>query len=675
MYVVLDFETVNCGGVDLTAVGSSVYAQHPLTEILSLTYEAVGGISIWRPDADYRAVLTDLVNHPEVLFVAHGAGFEKDIWRYIMVAVHGFPDIPNARWRDTQAVCAWKAIPLGLEDVADILELKNRKDSDGHKLMRSLTRANKAGVFDLGQERLNSVYTYNKRDILCQSELNSRIGQLSVGELSVWQLDQTINERGIRIDTDYCRAGLQVVERASVPLLSEFKELTGLRPGQRDKFIAWCETQGEHRLYDLTKDRVASLIGPEDDTHWETADTSKEVARALRIRQLVNHSSIKKLQRMIDCTGYDNVARRLVQYHGAGTGRWTGRLFQPQNFPRGTVRIDGKPPNPEDLVSAIMTGDPQYVEAVIGSPAIECVSSGLRHAMVARSGRIFNSGDFARVECYLDLAMAGQHDKCELIASGFDPYCDMATQIYGREITKADVEQRQTGKNTILGCGFQMGPDKFCQRYVPECMCKGTGAACQFQDSVPRQFAGTVIRTYRKDWAPEVPRLWFGLEDAALRAVQSGKKTEAYGVEFKIVDQWLTAHLPSGNTLWYFNPRIIQKTMPWTNDYGEAVVKTAWRFTSWSGEDKRYQTVDAYGGIITNNVIQAMARQLMVEAMFVCEREGFPIVLTVHDEILTEPVHSDLKALEQIMTSRPAWAEAIKVPIQIEAWEGTRYKK
>ena len=657
--VVLDFETVNCGGIDLPAVGSSVYAQHPLTEVVSLTYTDGVAIWLWKPGDDITHLSRAAASRGN-LFIAHGAGFEKDIWHYIMVAVYGFPDIPNDRWRDTQAVCAWKAIPLNLEDACDTLELENRKDPDGHKLMRSLTKPSKAGEFDLSPERLGQVYTYNRRDILCQSELHRRIGQLSPTELLVWQLDQTINERGIRVDTAYCKAASLVVERASVPLLHEFKELTGLRPGQRDKLIAWIESKDEHRMIDLTKERVASLIGPEDDPAWERADTDRDVARALRIRQLVNHSSTKKLGRMVACVGLDGRARRLTQYHGAGPGRWTGRLFQPQNFPRGTVRVDGKPPKPEALVAAIMTGDPEYVEAVIGSPAIECVSSGLRHALVASDGRVFNSGDFARIECYIDLALAGQHDKCELIASGFDPYCDMATQIYGREITKANVEERQTGKNTILGCGFQMGAPKFKERYCP---------------AQPDEFAQNVIRVYRKEWAPMVPKLWAGLEDAALRAVQTGKKTESYGVEFEIEDLWLTAQLPSGNKLWYFKPRLIRKTMPWTDKYGDPVIKTAWQFTSWSGEDKRYDVVDAYGGLITENVVQAMARQLMVEAMFVCERENFPIVLTVHDEILTEPERGDLKMLEQIMTSRPAWAEAIKVPIQIEAWEGTRYKK
>lgn len=670
MDIVLDFETVNYGGVDLTKVGSTVYAQHPLTEIISCTFQAEGEVYLWTPECS-PATLSWYVSNPHCIFIAHSAGFEKDIWRYIMVETHGFPPIPNERWRDTQAVAAWKALPQALEPLADVLELEHRKDPNGHKLMRSLAKPDKSGCFIRGSDE---VYSYNRSDILCQSDLHRRLGPLSPSELQVWQLDQTINERGIRIDTDFCRAALRVVERASVPLLNEFHSLTGIRPGQRDKLIEWLETQGVY-VNDLTKERVATLIGPEDAPFTEY-EIDPKAARALRIRQLVNHSSTKKLQRMLDCTAFDGRAHRLLQYHGTGPGRWAGRLFQPQNFPRGTVRIDGEAPDPQLLVDAIMTGDPDYVETVIGSPAIECVASGLRHALIAAEGKTFNSGDFARIQCYLVLALAGQHDKCDLIAAGDDPYCDMASQIYRREITKRDKEERQTGKNTVLGCGFQMGPDKFCQQYVQECQCRGTNGPCQF-DPVPdcRRFAASTINAYRKEWAPRIPQLWSALEDAALTTVLTKRQHDAYGVSFSIQDRWLTATLPSGNTLWYFDPKAIQKTMPWTDYEGDPVVKTAWRFKSWSGERGQLQLTDAYGGIITENVIMGMERALVVNAMFRCEREGFPVVLTGHDEILTEPERGDLKALEQIMTCRPAWAEAIRVPIQIEAWQGDRYRK
>lgn len=670
MDIVLDFETENCGGVDLTKVGSTVYAQHPLTNVISCTYESTEGTEVWTPQ-DGSYFLWGYAKDPKCIFIAHSAGFEKDIWQYVMVEVHGFPPIPNERWRDTQAVCAWKALPLGLEDAADALTLDNRKDPDGHKLMRSITKPDKQGAFNLGPEKLSQIYEYNKRDILCQSELHGRLGILPPKVLAQWQRDQTINERGIRIDLDYCHAALRVVEAASQPLTREFNALTGLNPGQRDRLIEWLETRGVY-VRDLTKERVATLIGPEEAPFTEYTIDPK-AARALRIRQLINHSSTKKLARMIGCVARDGRAHRLLQWHGTGPGRWAGRLFNPQNFPRGTVRIDGKPPSPQVLVNAIMTGDPEYVEAVIGSPAIECVASGLRHGMVAGAGRVFNSGDFARIQCYLVLALAGQYDVCERIEAGFDPYCDMATQIYGREITKRDTEQRQTGKNTILGCGFQMGPSKFCQKYIPGCQCRGMGGQCSAKDDETYLFAERAIRAYREKTAPMVPKVWRGLEYAALATVQTRQPHDAYMVAFSMADDWLVADLPSGDRLWYFKPRLISKEMPWTDEDGDPIYKPAWKFTSFGATGA--STVDAYGGIITENVVMALEVALVNEAIAKCEANGFPVVFTGHDEILAEPATSDLKALEQIMTDRPDWAKRLKVPIQIESWDGDRYRK
>ncbi len=666
MEIVLDFETENCGGVDLTVVGSSVYAQHPLTNIISLTWQFEDCEPVcWSPGSDVGWLLYHNAESSNTIWVAHSAGFEKDIWREIMVKVHGFPDIPNDRWRCAQASAAYHAVPMGLEKLCDALETTHRKDPGGHKLMKSVSRPNEQGEYNFDVTTLQSVYVYNKTDIFAQAEVHGVLGGLSPSELRVWQLDQRINERGIGVDARFCHAAIRVVERASVPLLREFEGLTGLRPGQRDKLLGWLRSRGAD-LPDLKKTTVDALIGSEEQPRWEVADLPRQAARALRLRQLVNHSSTTKLERMIGCTGSDGRARRLLQYHGAGPGRWAGRLFQPQNFPRGTVRIDGKPPNPDLLVAAIMSGDPEYVEAVIGAPAIECVASGLRHALVAGRGRVFNSGDFSGIECRIDLALAGQHDKCAMLAAGNDVYCDMAGKIYGRPITKADVEQRQIGKNTVLGCGFQMGWQTFTDRYLTHML-------------EPKEFAKTVIKAYRTEWAPLVPKLWKALEGAAMQAVVTRQKADAYGVEFQLVTKgkhtWLTATLPAGNILWYFNPRLAMKEMPWVDDEGNPVYKQAWVFSSWGGENGQHQRIAAYGGLITENVVQALARQLMVGAMYLCEDHGFPIVLTCHDEILTEPETGDLKALEQIMITLPDWAKAMKVPVQIEGWECERYRK
>lgn len=303
-----------------------------------------------------------------------------------------------------------------------------------------------------------------------------------------------------------------------------------------------------------------------------------------------------------------------------------------------------------------MTGDPATVEMTIG-PAIESVVSALRHAIIASPGRRLLSGDFAGVEARLVLAASGQEDKRDLMASGQDVYCDMAQSIYKRPIDKKkDPEERQVGKNSVLGLGFGMGWRKFKMKYGQK---------------LSEEFCGQIVDTYRDDWAPCVPQMWRGLEQAALGCVKTGNAHEAYGVLYQREDMWLTARLPSGRRLWYFNPQLVKRAMPWD----ELDIRVAWTYQQMKAG--QFKTIDAFGGLLTENVIQGLARDLMVEAMFKLEKNGFPIILTVHDEIVCEPLAKDCdeKAFEQIMRDSPAWATQMKMPVAVETWVGDRYRK
>lgn len=308
-----------------------------------------------------------------------------------------------------------------------------------------------------------------------------------------------------------------------------------------------------------------------------------------------------------------------------------------------------------------MTGDYEYVQTLLGDPT-EVVANSLRHALVANKDRAFVAGDFAGIEMRVVLALAGQHDKTELLATGKDVYLDMADDIYQLPkgtLTKKDIEKRTIGKNTVLGCGFQMGGETFRRRYCPD---------------RTLEFANEVVQTYRKVWAPEVPKVWYAFDDAALETVLTGEPHEAYGVEFEIDGRWLTARLPSGRKLWYFNPTPRRKTMRWSTPENPDV-RMAWTFQTM--KMGHWVTVDAYGGIITENVVQGLARDLLVHAMFSCEREGMPVVLSVHDEIVAEPLAKDAEfaTLKEIMEDSPEWARHMRIPVATEGWVDERYRK
>lgn len=675
--VVVDFETAS--GVDLRECGAARYWSDPSTEILCLCWREVDREirGEWRPGWGLTDALMARVLDPTVHFVAHNAGFEITGWREHMVNLYGWPDVVNNRWEDTQATCAYKVLPLKLEHVVKVLGLPIEKDMAGSKFTVALSKPNRKGHLDRSDAALDRVTAYCHQD--CEAELAvlRRVGDLSRAERAVWLMDLEINQRGVAADMPYVWACQQVVDQASVPLAEEFTRITGLDPGQTKKLLPWVHERGV-LLPNLRKETIAAALGhgvdmenEDDEDGGDSLDymdtdlgpdgpgsvgvLAGDVRRVLEIRSILGSASIKKLGRIEKCVNADWRLRNLLQYHAAGPGRWGGRLVQPQNFPRGTIMLEaGTPhahaPSVEAVVEALMTGDASYVAAVLGDP-IEVVAGGLRHALVASDDRLLVVGDFAGVEARLVLALAGQHDKTALMASGADVYCDVASLIFKHLVTKALVAERQIGKNTVLGCGFQMAWAKFQARYGQH---------------HSEEFCREIIRVYREDWAPLVPKLWYALEEAANKAVWDNIPTEAYGVLYeKRDDGWLTALLPSGRKLWYWNPQ------PCEGKFGNR----AWSYQA--RKSGRWVTIQAYGGLLTENVIQGLARDLLVRAMFKCRENNMPIVLTVHDEIVCDVPASIANAemLDQIMSDRPKWAIDMQAPIKAECWTGQRYKK
>jgi DNA polymerase bacteriophage-type len=658
--VVVDFETASA--CDLKVAGAWRYAEDPTTEILCLCWTQLWDLEpgLWVPD-DEGLQLKALAKDADVLFIAHNAAFEKAIWRRIMVPIFGFTDIPNDRWHDTMAVCAEKAIPQKLETALHALGLPCEKDTAGSRLTIGLSKPHrKTGMLDRSPATLEKVYRYCDNDVEIERSLHKRVSWQEPKEREVWLLDQKINERGVKLDLDFIRASQRVVADAMRPMLARFKSMTGYAPTQPAKVIEWCADQG-HRLPNMQKETLVNWLGSDIDgsepdyDEWRATDLDPRVREVLTIRQITASSSVKKLARMDACVCSDGRVRGVLQYHGAGTGRWAGRLFQPQNFPRPTAWDTwADRPDPHTVVQAILTGDHEYVAAILGPP-VEAVVSGLRHSIVAERGHHLLAGDFAGIEARVVLALAGQHDKCELLANGLDPYVDFAAEALG--VPMADITKRirqDVGKPGVLGCGFQMGAKKLSFKY-----------------KLSMEAAQTIVDGYRKNWAPLVPRVWYGLEDAAVQAVRTGRPHEAYGCRYAMEDGWLTVRLPSGRRLWYWDPRVIKKVMPWDDtDIRLAVTYRAYK-------QGHMITGDAYGGLFTENVVQALARDLMVHAMMLMEKNGFPVILTVHDEIISEVLKAlaDEAAYRQIMQERPLWAVHMGIPVSAETWAGDCYRK
>ena len=238
---VFDFETAS--PTDLKAAGAWRYAEDPNAEVICLSYE-FGKVQTWTPQqVGSTTPLLVLINDHDVLFASFG-GFEKAIWRRLMVPVYGFPDIPDERWHDIQAVAAMKAMPLDLDGLLNVTGL-GAKDHDGSKLAISLSKINKKTGMTLVErtpEVLQRVYAYCESDVREERSAHDYIGNFQAGERDVWLLDQRINERGIRIDLGYVEACQRIVDGATGPLAQDFRDLTGgLTFTQVAKVRDWCD--------------------------------------------------------------------------------------------------------------------------------------------------------------------------------------------------------------------------------------------------------------------------------------------------------------------------------------------------------------------------------------------------------------------------------------------------
>lgn len=660
--VLIDFETGST--CDLKKAGAWRYSEDPTTEIICLGYWVSGGEPKVLTEADLRAhnELKALASDPEVRVIAHNVGFEKAIWRHILVAHYGYPDIPDERWHDIMAACAERGLPMELKRAGAALHMAQQKDAGGKALLTRISSIIKVGGKP-PEELLRRVYEYNLQDLRSEGPIHRRLGLLQPVNRTNWLLDQRINQRGVRIDLPYVKACLKIVDDTTLVMAKEFSGLTdGLTVNQRDKVLKWANDQVGGRIANLQKGTIDALLGVDDEEEDAEEydgpplpELPDNVKRALTIRRVLGSASVKKLDRFLRCSGSDGRVHGALQWHAAGTGRWGGRLFQPQNFPRDSH----KGLAPADVIMLLKSGDADLVQAVLGDP-IDAVLKGLRHSIIAADGCELNVGDFMTIEARIVLALAGQWDKVDMLAAGKSPYIPMAEAIFKRPIGKhTDVFEYTIGKNTVLGCGFQMGAKTFRARYCSH---------------LPMEFAEDVIQKYRREFAPEVPKLWAALEKAALDAVAEHKTTEAHGIVFSWEDIFLTARLPSGRKLYYAYPELTRKEMPWSTPE-RPDVRLAW--TSKAFKKGRWITRDMYGGLITENVVQAIARDLLCEAALRCEDNNVPLVLTVHDELVGEPLlrYSSHEAMRQLMRERSTWATELRIPVDAECWADAAYRK
>lgn len=474
-YVVYDFETAS--RCDLVKRGAWVYSQDFSTFVITL---AIKVIEDGRPkptrvltEADLIKIdkeLFDLASDPSVMFVAHNAGFEQGMWEHHIVPM-GYPSLGPERHHDTMAVAAMKGLPMGLDALGSALELPVRKDVEGHRLMLSMCKPDRHGGWSQHTpENLKRLAQYCGTDVDTQHSAHRVLGGLGPSERETWVLDQKINQRGILIDTEFVHACMDVLEQVRGPMTDRFVRLTGVKPTQREKFLDWVNAEGVP-LGDMRKATLDAILDPDDEFGIEdfSEPLPYHVHEALTLRRALASSSVAKLERMLLCAGQDGRVRYTTQYHGARTGRHSGRLIQIQNYPRGELKDRAKnfkrpELNHDNLAEAILSRNVHTLGKLWCAHVSEdnplwmldlfsAVITSLRGCIVPEKGKVLVGGDFSQIEAKLLLSTAGQHDKTQMLASGIDAYAEFASMAYKKPINKDDhPRERQNGKGTVLGC-------------------------------------------------------------------------------------------------------------------------------------------------------------------------------------------------------------------------------
>jgi DNA polymerase bacteriophage-type len=649
-----DYETR--GRVILKKVGTHRYAADPRTEILCVAYAVDDDpVRLWIPGNPVPPEFTEAARNPRWVVAAHGDHFEAAIEHHVLAPRYGWPVIALERHRCTMAVALAHGLPARLSAAADALELANRKDAAGERLMHQTSKPRRArqdedpaGTYWFDDpERLQRLYDYCRQDVEVERELYGRLPPLSPGEQALWVLSSRINASGFCVDRKFAEAARRIAQAAAPEIDQELTELTaGAVTGvnQIARLQAWMADQG-HAVKKLDRKAIEKLLlDPE---------LPPQVQRALELRLGGAQAAVKKIDALFARAGNDDRVRGAFRYHGASTGRWAGEGFQPQNLKRPAV---------EDLdaaIAAVATGNYEHVRKLYPQP-LSIVGDCSRSMIVAAPGYVLIGADFSSIESRVLAWVAGEQWKLDSYRR-FDatrdprdePYCITACKIFRVPDGSFDKSspERGIGKTCDLAFGYA----------------GGLAAWRKFQ---PDQFADQEVEKFKTEWRaahPKIKRFWHDVDRAAWTAVRErGRVVRCGPVAFKCVGAFLQLKLPSGRKLSYPQPRIVG------DEHEQAVVfadNGAGQF-----KDCRHGH-GAYGGTWTENIVSGIARDLLAEAMLRIEAAGYPIVLHVHDEIVAEVPQGfgSLEEFIQLMTRKPSWA--LELPIAASAWSGQRYCK
>ena len=616
----------------LAKCGVYRYCQAPEFEMLLFGYSVDSGpvqvvdlAAGERIPADILAALTD----PAVFKWAFNAQFERVcLSRHLGYPVGQYLD-PDS-WYCTMVWSATLGLPLSLEGAGAVLGLEKQKLKEGKDLVRYFctpAKTRDGSTFRRlptdAPEKWAAFKAYNLRDVETEMSIQQKLSRFPVSqeEWENYHLDQRINDRGILLDRALVAQAIRCDERFKRTHLEQARSVTGLEnPNSPAQLKAWLAEKGVE-AESLSKASVLELL----------SRAEGEVELALSLRQELAKSSVKKYTAMESAVCPDDRARGLIQFYGANrTGRFAGRLIQVQNLPQNHL------PDLKQARTLVRDGRFDAVELLYDSVPL-VLSELIRTAFIPKPGCRFFVADFSAIEARVIAWIAGEQWRQEVFAQGGDIYCASASQMFHVPVVKHGVNGhlRQKGKiaELALGYGGSVGA------------LKAMGA---LNYGLTEEELKPLVNAWRQS-NPRIVKFWWDVDRAATTCVRDRVPAETHGIRFFYQSGMMFIVLPSGRRLVYVKPKM------GVNRYGgESVTYEG------VGEQKKWLRLESYGPKFVENIVQATARDILVEAMRRLEAAGYQIVMHVHDEAVIEASEdTSLDDICAIMGQTPAWAEGL----------------
>lgn len=637
----IDLETYS--SVDLGKSGVYKYAESEDFEILLFAYSINDG-EVKVMDLASGEIITEEIlsalSDENVEKWAFNANFER-------VCLSRFlgKRLKPQGWYCTMIWSAYLGLPLSLEKVGEVLKLDKQKMNEGKTLIRYFsipckpTKTNgmrKRNLPHHDLEKWSTFKEYNQRDVETEMAIKKKLSAFPIPQ-SEWEnywIDQNINDRGILIDESLVDSAIKFDEILREENMDRAIELTGLEnPNSPLQLKEWLNKKGLD-IDSLAKKDVESAL----------KNAEGHIKEVLELRQELSKSSVRKYDAMKNVKGKDNRARGLIQFYGANrTGRYSGRLIQVQNLRRNNLKD-------LDLArSLVKNRDYETMEILYESPS-DILSQLIRTAFIPKEGTRFIISDFSAIEARVLAWLAGEQWVLDAFENGEDIYCRTASRMFGVPVEKHGVNGhlRQKGKIATLACGYQ-----------------GALGALKAMGGIEMGLSEDELQSIVDSWReanPNIVSLWWDIDSVVKRVVKTRSKEGYKNLVISYEKGILFIELPSKRRLAYPKAKI------GTNRFGgESIV--------YEGivVGNKWDKIESYGGKFVENIVQAIARDILAEAMMRLEKKGFNIVMHIHDEVVIESDLSSIEEINEIMSIVPSWAPGLI--LDADGFESEFYKK